>query len=76
MGWPGLVSAMSKLYRVEITRVSYQQAEVEIEAENEYEAEKTALETVSDDQFIQREANVHVAYIEPLEILVIPPNKA
>lgn len=64
---------MSKLFRVEITRVSYQQAEVEVEADNEHDAEETALETVSDDQFIQTEADVHVAYIERLEILEISP---
>jgi hypothetical protein len=64
---------MSKLYRVEIARVSYQQAEIEVEADNEHDATDMALEAVRDDMFVQREADVHVADVEPLQILVIPP---
>lgn len=61
------------LYKVEIVRVSYQQAEIEIEADNEHDAADQALETVQDDMFVQTEADVQVSYVEPLQILVIPP---
>ncbi len=61
------------LYKVEIARVSYQQAEIEVEATDEDDAAEVALKTVRDDMFVQTEGHDEVSYVEPLQILVIPP---